>query len=456
MSSFHILKRKGISVFPEGIKYMKLKIWTCVVTAAIAVVMIRYYADDYRRGQETSAKAETENETEELPWTSLKIRVLIMGDSYEGYYHDRLEIGSTGDFYWVKGKERKAGSAGDVVSFSVEDFSEQDKGTTIFGTAEETGELIIENLVRLEEKPSYRGTLEITHTENGYVVINELPLEEYLSSVLSSEMSSAFPAEALRAQAVCARTFAVRRMQEEKVWSFDADIDDSVNDQVYNNMHGNEVTRQAVEDTKNIILVAGEEAAEIQYYSTSCGVTASDDFQDEETFELFLKQGRASDPESCEAWYRWTAVLSYETIQKNLSAMELEVPEKICELHIRKRDTNGQVLSLAIIGDGDALQVDGDYAIRQALAPDAGNLILQDDRVCASLSLLPSSWFVVENGEGEDGVRLIGGGYGHGAGMSQNGAKYMAMQGKNWEEILAAYYPGVEFKTMQRTENIER
>ena len=91
--------------------------------------------------------------------------------------------------------------------------------------------------------------------------------------------------------------------------------------------------------------------------------------------------------------------------------------------------------------------MEGEYAIRQFLSPDE-EITLQDGTVCQPLTLLPSAWFIMEKEFSSDGVLqkivLRGGGFGHGDGMSQNGAKRMADSGKTWKEILQFYYPETE------------
>ena len=83
--------------------------------------------------------------------------------------------------------------------------------------------------------PSYEGTLEIWPVEGGFVLVNELPLETYLNYVVPSEMPSRYSQEALKAQAVCARTYAYKHLQSYGYPDYEAHVDDSVRYQVYNN-----------------------------------------------------------------------------------------------------------------------------------------------------------------------------------------------------------------------------
>ena len=80
----------------------------------------------------------------------------------------------------------------------------------------------------------YAGTIEVRSTENGYTVVNELPLEEYLYAVVPSEMPSSFSPEALKTQAVCARSYVYMQLMRADLAAYGAHINDSTSYQVYN------------------------------------------------------------------------------------------------------------------------------------------------------------------------------------------------------------------------------
>ena len=101
----------------------------------------------------------------------------------------------------------------------------------------------------------YAGELEYYEEENGWVIVNELPLEEYLRWVVPSEMPSYYSMEALKAQAVCARTYAVWHMQEYAYPEYEAHVDDSVSFQVYHNLENQETTDRAVRETEGQIML---------------------------------------------------------------------------------------------------------------------------------------------------------------------------------------------------------
>ena len=90
-------------------------------------------------------------------------------------------------------------------------------------------------------------------------------------------MPSGYPAEALKAQAVCARTYAVRQMGEQRLAGYGADVDDSVSFQVYNNIGRQSATDEAVDATRGVIMTYGGEPIQAYFFSTSCGHTSTDE-----------------------------------------------------------------------------------------------------------------------------------------------------------------------------------
>ena len=97
--------------------------------------------------------------------------------------------------------------------------------------------------------PVYEGTMEVWPAEEGFYLVNELPFETYLKYVVPSEMPSGYAKEALKAQAVCARTYACKQLQSYDFPECRAHVDDSVSYQVYNNTGAAESTSQAVDET---------------------------------------------------------------------------------------------------------------------------------------------------------------------------------------------------------------
>ena len=509
MSSFHILNLKTQD--PKKDKYMKWKIWTWVITVVAATVIIKSYITDFSGGEQpvmqevrgdrdeqaeaeskAGRKLEKENNEDDAEQkmqgygngqnvqedSEKEIRVLIKTDNFENIFHENPVITCDGAFQVEKDGQCQVFAAGETYSFT------KDEQVRIVPLEEEDG-LSIVGLKRSQSTPVYKGSLQLSREPEGTVIINQLLLEEYLTSVLSSEMSASFPKEALKAQAVCARTYAQKKINENKNAYYGADLDDSVSYQVYNNRQASPETVKAVTETAGMILVehaaegseevsaeripaemismetasaemdsGTEEPAEVYYYSTSCGVTAEDCFDTEEAFAEFITSVRETDMEWQEVWYRWQAELSETTLLENLQHMGYSVSGGIQNIQVVQREENGRAAQLSILcEDGSEILAEGEYDIRRALSPDTGTLLLQDGSVCDNLGMLPSGWFIVEKlsetakkQQENVGFLLLGGGYGHGNGLSQNGARCMAEQGKNFREILEYYYPDTQIK----------
>lgn len=131
--------------------------------------------------------------------------------------------------------------------------------------------------VKKHPYPMYRGEFEIRLAKgsSGLLLINELPIEKYLLQVVSSEMPQSFGLEALKVQAIAARTYAIRDCLKGKYKSNGFDILDSVQSQVYNNSDESSVTTEAVKATEGKILTHNSEPIDAKYFSTSSGFTSN-------------------------------------------------------------------------------------------------------------------------------------------------------------------------------------
>ena len=204
------------------------------------------------------------------------IRVLIKSSDYGSTFHDQPAITCDVDFTVVYGsydnRQTESHPAGEELTFDYDSaYFEADRVWVIPDVL--TGKVILKNCNRSQGTPSYRGQMELLRTEDGIVVINEVLLEEYLYSVVPSEMPSSYPQEALKAQAICARTYAYGHMQYAGFPQYGAHVDDSTSYQVYNNILEQESTTTAVKETYGQLLYTESGSlAETYYYSTSCGV----------------------------------------------------------------------------------------------------------------------------------------------------------------------------------------
>lgn len=352
---------------------------------------------------------------------------------------------------------------------------------------------------------AYRGAVECLRMEQGIAVINELPLEEYLYAVVPSEMPASYPEEALKAQAVCARTFAYRYILRAGIPELGAHVDDTTAYQVYHNIEENGASTTAVKETDGVLLTYQGEAAGNYYYSTSCGagtdvaswqggngenvaylqgarvstVGASDEpdtesLRDEEVFRQFITTVQEEDLEKDEPWYRWTyeaeevdAEALCDRLRKRWEAAPANVLTKaegdyyvsepieklgrIKKLKITKRGAGGIAQELTVEAEKGTVKVLSEYNIRYVLCDTKSAVRKQDGSETVLKTLLPSGFFVMDTayqtgkgGEYVVGYTLTGGGFGHGVGMSQNGAKAMGERGADYTQILSKFYPDCE------------
>ncbi len=300
------------------------------------------------------------------------IRVLIGTEGYKGFFHSVVEVTADCAYRVVCGEEILSFEAGEVCSFTKESFKDNGERRVIV-PEEGEGRITIRNLKRSGGVPSYRGTMEIEGREEGLLLVNEVTLEEYLYAVLPSEMPSDFEAEALKAQAICARSYAYTGLLANRYAEYGAHVDDSVSSQVYNNIGESEASRLAVKDTHGQVLFYGGEVAQCYYFSTSPGhTTAAEDvwengsavaylsgklhttdrktggetlqetggqlaaealeLQEDGAMQEFL-YGEVETFDSRSPWYRWQTFLSLEalsdTVEEVLRARYSAVPEQI-------------------------------------------------------------------------------------------------------------------------------
>ena len=324
-------------------------------------------------------------------------------------------------------------------------------GSLRITTKQDSDRIIINSLTRGYGIPSYRGILELFSTAEGIVIVNELPVEEYLYAVVPSEMPASYHAEALKCQAICARSYAYCQMQTFGYPEYYAHVDDSVSYQVYGNSKEQEATTQAVNETAGKRLTFQNQVVKTYYYSTSCGHSTSVEAWGTELSDSnnYL-QGVAicgEDGSAYEAdlpWYRWEAIISSQTL---CNLIELNTGKEIGnlkKLEITKQGTGGIALQITVTGTAKTITIDTENKIRSALGGSGYQITKQDGTVIESTRLLPSAFFTVaKNGEN---YIIKGGGYGHGIGMSQNGANEMAKAGKTHVEILKFFYPGTQVK----------
>ena len=399
------------------------------------------------------------------------IRVLIMNKGFQGLYHSTLTLVCSGPMKVIQGEKEKRLKAGEA--FTVRTGDRQLRDGRMILEPETGGEITVRSLERAQGTPSYTGRMEIVEGEGGLVLVNELYLEDYLKRVVPSEMPSSYEKEALKAQAICARTYAYMQLQSNTYSQYGAHVDDSTNFQVYNNTENSIQASEAVQDTYGKMLLYDGKPITAYYFSTSCGTTSdasvwgSDpeavpylkgvalqpgretlDLSSNEAFSAFIKNEDIKSYDSAYPFYRWNVKTSREILSANIDGVGT-----VTGLQITERGGGGVAKKLLVTGTEGEKTISGQNSIRAALGDESLVITKKDGKTVTGWGSLPSGFISIEDiGNGD--FQIFGGGFGHGAGMSQNGAQAMAKSGMKCEEILKFFYDGVSVEVMkQKQEN---
>ncbi len=379
-----------------------------------------------------------------------KIRVLIKTNGFSQVAHAEVCLQAESGLKVMSGENVVECEAGQVITITPNDERFQ-AGTISVESRCEGEKVTISSLKRGYGAPSYRGKLELFGTAEGIVIINELLLEEYLYAVVPSEMPASYELEALKAQAVCARSYAYNQSRNYGYPEYQAHVDDSTSFQVYGNSAEKESTIQAVDSTCGEKIWYNNQVATAYYYSTSCGKTASitawgSDFNEANQYlkSIDVCNEKGEPYESSLPWHRWKAIVAEQTMS---DLIELNTGTEIgtlLNLAVTKEGDGGIVQEITAVGTTGKIVVKTENKIRSALGGSGYQVEKQDGTIVNSTKLLPSAFFTIEKKNGK--YVLHGGGYGHGIGMSQNGANEMAKQGKTYKQILQMFYTGVSVK----------
>lgn len=295
----------------------------------------------------------------------------------------------------------------------------------------EAGERLTRNCV---------GTLEVLQEEEGYVVINTLPVEEYVRYVTPSEMPYTWDMEALKAQAVCARTYAYAQMKNSRYAAFGANLDNSVDYQVYNNVGLKDSTNKAADETKYQVLSCNNELITCYFFSTSAGRTNTMEVWESDN-PSFIHSVESKDTSS--GLSNWKAELDYTKTDSNDMG-------RILEIKVLSKNKGGYITSMEIQYENGAVEYKNEYKIRKILAEHMVTMSDQTGRDISEWSLLPSASFSLDDISDETKVLVTGKGNGHGIGMSQYGAYEFAKSGVGYEEILKYYYKDVDLMDIRQ------
>lgn len=304
----------------------------------------------------------------------------------------------------------------------------------------------------------YRGKLQITYnsTLNTLIPINIVNIEEYLAGVIASEMPTQFPMNALRAQAVLARTYALKHLGKHKYYGYD--LCDTQNCQVYGGVSSeSERGNTAVESTMGEIMRYKQKPIESVFSANCGGVTQSakeagwyetpylqpvSDYKDFDfdTLQPYHFKELLQYPHDAYSRYgknvslaafRWTRVVEVDDITQVIKRKKKDIG-RITGIIPLRRGRSGYVSRLLVKGTKGNITLNKENVIRNNL----------------SLGMLRSSYFIVEPNYRDRELEFFvfyGGGWGHGVGFDQTGAAGRAEDGQDYKEILNHYFPLADF-----------
>ena len=344
------------------------------------------------------------------------------------------------------------------------------------------GCLGIKDLKRAGQNAQYRGSIELVSANHAgkFHIINSVETEDYLKGVVPNEMPVRFGLEALKAQAISARNYVLSpRVKSNPNY----DVVDSVASQVYFGVNTEkELATRAVEETFGIVALYDWNLILAQYSSTAGGCTESysnafsepntkqfpanpkpyltgvpDDKRfnylniEENAEEFYKSKPKSFDNES--PYYRWEREWTIDElqteIQNHIAAQSAagfvhpvvnpgQIISKIKDIRVIQRGVSGKIMKLEIQTEKETYTVEKELVIRRLFTVKG--------------KALPSANFVFEIKNDESGnithIKIYGGGFGHGVGLSQYGAGYMGTKlKKSYDKILKHYYTGISLGT---------
>ncbi|MGK7885434.1 MAG: SpoIID/LytB domain-containing protein [Crocosphaera sp.] len=308
----------------------------------------------------------------------------------------------------------------------------------------------------------YGGSLKLQPNSYGtYTLVNDVPLETYLRGVVPHEIGPKAPKNAAKAQTIIARTYALRNLRRFKADNYE--LCASTHCQVYYGLTGTSPKAdRAIAATKGLVLTYNNELVDALYSSTTGGVTASfsdawngeerpylqavidspktvwdlsqKSLADEKTFRNFirLKQGFNESGRRVFRWNRKATLVSLTAdLKKYLERRKhpLKDIKSIRSIEVTERSDSGRILTMIVQTDQGTITLQKNE-VRSAFGPPISTLFYLDP-IYNSQKVLT-------------GYAFVGGGFGHGVGLSQFGSYNLANLGWSPEKILAFYYPGTK------------
>lgn len=281
-------------------------------------------------------------------------------------------------------------------------------------------------------------TLQLVAEENGDVdVVASLDLEKYLTGVLPSEMPATWPIEALKAQVIASRSYALALMLDRRNQNFD--VESSILDQVFDLENHRQISKaqqikinQVIRGTANHILVNGRGQVVKAFYHADCGgqTEAARQVWGDRIFE-----GGTTKDESCplSPWGRWEYGASIDELTAKLAPLLGTIGDsKVVDVKVLDHAPSGRV------GHLEVMFMNGLKA--QVLAHDFRRMLGYSNLKSTNFSLRLQDDFLMVQGKGN----------GHGVGLCQFGTRKLAQQGQSFREILKHYYPTAQIKVLRQ------
>jgi len=385
--------------------------------------------------EETKSPETSTDEEEELNNDFSEIRVSLQGQVSS----ETLQLQSPTVLYKEKNKLVTLDSGSSIECYYTPDniklVTDNDNFVGDKFTLLSTGN---DGIIKLNGK-HYRGRIQISQSGYSIDIINIVKLEDYVKGVLAKEMpigKNEENLEALKALAICIRTYAVKKMKDGKV-HFDIYAD--TRDQVYGGVDAEQpITNKAADETKNRILNYDGLPATVFYHSTCGGYTESSDNVFTKIEIPYLISVEDGNGPNCKISprFEWEEKYTRETIVDRLISYSLLSNRNytLYNITVNSKFKSGRVneLEFTLIDEHD----------EEILITINGNEIRSVLRTSDNKNILWSTMFDVSINSNQ--VILSGRGFGHGVGLCQWGAIALSQDGQNYTEILQHYYPGTE------------
>ena len=450
---------------------MKLKLAVCIFVAVfLSAVIFKVnqveYIPEYDSGEKslqavnseniTEIKTEAETTTNDESKKDNTVRIVILNNNYITMHYSKFVAkASVLNIYFGENFKNKKSIKKQIDIGTGSKYFKQSNVIKV----EPKGEMSI--LKDEKNMQSYKGIFYIYKESSGLVLVNQVGMEDYVAAVISSEIGEESPKESLKAQAVCARTY-IMKSQGKKYKKYNAKGDDSVSYQVYNKNVPGENSIKAANETKGTVMKYKGKLINAYYFSTSWGYTTdyriwgtkkqkylketnlttiTENISNEKIFDKYIKE-KPKSVEKKSPFYRWTTYLTTKQIENSIYKNMAVNVGTINRIEINKRGAGGIVAQMTIYGDKRQISIVNQNQIRKILS----------SYYSTKLSMLPSAFISIKSvykNNKLDGIKIYGGGFGHGSGMSQSAACQMAKKGKGYKEILATFYNDVEITSLQ-------